>query len=220
MSKAAKSGVVFLLTAVLVGLVLLYVFGFLRSRPPDVQAVTGSGGRVASITLQTVGAMGTAPHPDWVSYLAKNPQGHWIHSTILNVPANALIHVTVYQFDSASGLRNPFWGKPEGTVGGTMQVDGKSLSVLNPDLASHTFAIPQLGVSVPLMGIPDSAPNPCAAAPCPLSTSHETITFSFRTGAPGTYRWQCMVPCAFGFLFGFGGPMQTIGYMDGLLHVH
>jgi hypothetical protein len=27
------------------------------------------------------------------------------------------------------------------------------------------------------------------------------------------------VPCAAGFLAGFGGPMQTIGYMDGFLEV-
>jgi hypothetical protein len=27
------------------------------------------------------------------------------------------------------------------------------------------------------------------------------------------------VPCAAGWVFGFGGPMQTIGYMDGFLNV-
>jgi hypothetical protein len=27
------------------------------------------------------------------------------------------------------------------------------------------------------------------------------------------------VPCAAGFILGFGGPMQSLGYMDGLLHV-
>ncbi len=37
--------------------------------------------------------------------------------------------------------------------------------------------------------------------------------------APGHYRWQCFVPCAAGFIYGFGGPMQTIGYMDGFLNV-
>ena len=46
-----------------------------------------------------------------------------------------------------------------------------------------------------------------------------TITFSFRTGKRGTYRWQCFVPCAAGFILGFGGPMQTMGWMDGLLEV-
>jgi hypothetical protein len=27
------------------------------------------------------------------------------------------------------------------------------------------------------------------------------------------------VPCAAGFLDGFGGPMQTLGYMDGFIDV-
>jgi len=33
------------------------------------------------------------------------------------------------------------------------------------------------------------------------------------------YRWQCFVPCGLGFLYGNGGPMQTIGFMDGFLEV-
>ena len=40
-----------------------------------------------------------------------------------------------------------------------------------------------------------------------------------HAGKPGHYRWQCFVPCAAGFIYGFGGPMQTIGYMDGFLNV-
>ena len=52
-----------------------------------------------------------------------------------------------------------------------------------------------------------------------MSKAHRTITFTFKTGAPGHYRWQCFVPCAAGFIYGFGGPMQTIGYMDGFLNV-
>ena len=47
-----------------------------------------------------------------------------------------------------------------------------------------------------------------------MSTAHTTITFTFRTGKKGHYRWQCFVPCAAGFVLGFGGPMQSIGYMD------
>ena len=35
----------------------------------------------------------------------------------------------------------------------------------------------------------------------------------------GLYRWQCFVPCAAGFIQGFGGPMQTVGYMDGFIKV-
>ena len=199
-------------------LIGLYVSLFLESNPPPVQAAV-AGQHQASLTLQTVADVGHGPEPDWVSYYARNPSGRWVHSTILRVPAHAVIHVTVFQFDGASGLRNPIWGQPRGTVGGTMSVDGKPMKVLNPDLASHTFAIPGLGVSVPLDAIPDDAPNQCSVAPCPLNQAHRTIKFSFRTGNPGKFRWQCFVPCAAGFIFGFGGPMQSIGFMDGELEV-
>ena len=55
--------------------------------------------------------------------------------------------------------------------------------------------------------------------PCSLDQAHTTVTFMIRTGNRVAIRWQCFVPCAAGFIDGFGGPMQTIGYMDGFLHV-
>jgi hypothetical protein len=153
-----------------------------------------------------------------VSYLARDSQGKWRHSTGLTVPANSLVTMTIYQFDTATGLRNPYWGGPRGIVG-EMTVDGKPVSTLDPDLASHTFAIPDLSLTVPLKGVPDDAKNQCSVAPCTLADAHTTITFTFRTGKAGTYRWQCFVPCAAGFILGFGGPMQSVGYMDGYLNV-
>ncbi len=203
--------------AVAAGLIAWYVVSYVLSMPPTV-AIASSGGTV-DLTMQTVAGYGHAPHPDWVSYLVKNDQGKWVHSTIFKLPANSLVNVTVYQFDTATGLRNPFLGQPRGVVGGTFTLDGKTLDVLDPDLASHTFTVPDLGVSVPLAGVADNAPNQCSAAPCPLSTAHRTITFQFHTGAPGTYRWQCFVPCGAGWIFGNGGPMQTVGWMDGFLKV-
>ncbi|HEX6490355.1 MAG TPA: hypothetical protein VF002_03145 [Gaiellaceae bacterium] len=197
-------------------LIAYYVVGYLMITPPVVAATGSSAG--ASMTLQTVATIGFGPHPDWVSYLVKNPQGKWVHSTNLRVPAHSLVHVTIYQYDTSTGLRNPFWGEPQGTVGDPT-LNGKPFKELNPDLASHTFAIPELGVSVPLEGISATAKNACSVAPCTLKETHNTIVFSFRTGKKGLYRWQCMVPCAAGFIFGFGGPMQSLGYMDGLLHV-
>jgi hypothetical protein len=100
-----------------------------------------------------------------------------------------------------------------------MGVDGKVVDSIDPASTSHTFAIPQLGVYVPLPGVADNASNQCSQAPCTLTEAHRTITFSFRTGARGRYRWQCFVPCAAGFVTGFGGPMQTFGYMAGFLTV-
>ena len=100
-----------------------------------------------------------------------------------------------------------------------MRINGKPATSIQPDKASHTFAVPQLGVLVPLKGVPDSAKNACDEWPCTQQQAHQTITYTFRTGAPGRYRWQCFVPCAAGWIDGFGGPMATIGYMDGFLHV-
>jgi hypothetical protein len=217
MSRSARLAAVAAGTVFGVALIVYYIVSYLVVTPPSI--ASSGGAPTTKITLQTVASLGFGPHKDWVSYLVQKPTGKWVHSTVLHVPANSTVNVTIYQFDTATGLRNPFWGQPRGTVGGTMSVDGKTLNVLNPDLASHTFAIPDLGVSVPLKGVADDAKNQCGVAPCTLAEAHTTVKFSFKTGKPGKYRWQCFVPCGAGFPLGFGGPMQSLGYMDGYLMV-
>jgi hypothetical protein len=205
-------------TAAAVVLVGFYV-AVLARQPATVSASEGPG-RSAEVTLQTVGALGPRyKRSTWVSYLARRDDGEWVHSTHLKVPANSLVRVTIHQYDSATGLRNPFFARPQGTTDGVMHLDGKPVDVIDPDLTSHTFAIPQLGVFVPLPGVADNAPNQCSEAPCTEEQAHRTITFTFRTGKKGRYRWQCFVPCAAGFIAGFGGPMQAFGYMAGYLDV-
>ena len=198
-----------------------YIANWLMSGPPAQHPVASGTGTSKSVklTIQTVAAVGPklSSNPDWVSYLIQQ-HGKWVRSTIWTVPANSTVHVTVYQFDGDSGLRNPFMGKVRGTVGNSMSVNGKKMKVLDPDLASHTFAIPQLHLIVPLKGVADDAPKQCGYAPCSMSQAHNTITFSFHVGHKGHYRWQCFVPCAAGWLYGFGGPMQTLGYMDGFIN--
>lgn len=215
-----RAGLIVAGSFVVIGGVLtaIYVALFLAVLPPTVEA-KAEGPKEASLTLQTVAEIGHGENADWVSYFVKNPQGKWVHSTIFKVPAHALVHVTVDQFDGDSGLRNPLWGQPRGVVGKEIEVNGKKIKVLNPELASHTFAIPELGVSVPLEGVEEEAPNQCSYAPCGEDKAHNVIKFTFRTGRPGKFRWQCFVPCAAGFIFGFGGPMQSIGYMDGEVEV-
>jgi hypothetical protein len=216
--KLAGVAFVVALAGVLIG---FYITGYLVSGPkpfhPPVQA--GATPSV-NLTLQTVAAVGPqlAPNADWVSYLVRNKSGTWERSTVWRLPANAIVHVTIYNFDGASGLRNPFFGRPRGLVGPEL-IDGQRLVAMPPDQPSHTFAVPALGVLVPIAPVGDKAKNQCGYAPCDLSMAHRTITFTFRTGKRGHYRWQCFVPCAAGFLYGFGGPMQTIGYMDGFLDV-
>jgi hypothetical protein len=210
--------VVTLIVCVLLG---LYVGVYLTSSPGDGTAAAAETAGSTHLYLATVAAAELSdPHPTWVSYYAVDAgDRNWRHATTYTVPANSVVHVTLFQYDSQTGLRNPFIGQATGTVGGGFLLNGKPTVAIDPNAASHVFAIPQLGVSVPLMGIPDSAKNPCANAPCSLSNDHETITFSFRTGRPGLFRWQCFVPCAAGFIQGFGGPMQTVGYMGGFIRV-
>lgn len=203
---------------VLLALVAVYAIGFLFSAPSQSVAATSANGG-AHLTLQTVPSFGHAPDPDWVSYLAQDSSGHWQHSTIYQIPAHTMITVTLYQYDTATGLRNPFLAQVRGTQGDAATLNGKSFQTLNPDLTSHTFTVPQLGISVPLAGVDSNAKNQCSAAPCDTSQAHTTITFKFMSPGPGTYRWQCFVPCALASYYGFGGPMQTSGWMSGYFKV-
>jgi hypothetical protein len=207
------------LAGILIG---FYISGYLvgNSKPFTPRVSSGAPPSV-HLTIQTVAAVGPvlAPNANWVSYLIRDDGGHWLRSTVWKLPANTLVHVTIYNFDGASGLRNPLFARAQGVDGNTMVVDGKTLTALNPDDASHTFAVAQYGLVVPIAAVPDGAKNPCGFAPCSLSSDHRTIQFTFHTGAKGHYRWQCLVPCAAGWIDGFGGPMQTIGYMDGFLDV-
>jgi hypothetical protein len=219
--KLLGIGIGVVVFGVLIG---FYVASWATSYPKSIAAISTrkvAGFSGTQLTLQTVAAIGpkySPSNPDWVSYLVLD-HGKWVHSTVFKVPANSLVHVTVYQYDGDSGLRNPFLAQVQGTIGGTETVDGKTITKIDPEEASHTFAVPQLGVFIPLPGVPEEAKNQCEFAPCLTSEAHRTITFAFRTGAKGRYRWQCFVPCAAGWIDGNGGPMQTLGYMDGFLDV-
>jgi hypothetical protein len=211
--------------AVLGVAIALYVADWATSFPESIAAVRAPASVGGSqLTLETVAELGakeSPQHPTWVSYLIKS-NGKWVRNPVFTVPANSVVHVTLYEFDSQTGLRNPFLSQVQGTIGGTMTVNGKTVNSIAPEEAAHTFAVPELGVFVPLPGITEAEEekNACEAAPCePSASAHNTITFSFRTGKKGVYRWQCFVPCAAGYIDGNGGPMQTLGYMDGFLKV-
>jgi hypothetical protein len=197
----------------------LYIGLYLINVPGSVAATQSSSG--TSLYLATVpAAKGTDPHSTWVSYYAVSPSStNWVHATTYTLPANTVVHVTIYQYDGQSGLRNEFLSQSSGTIGNNFLLNGKPTQAIDPTTASHVFAVPAIGLSVPLEGVAANAKNPCSNAPCPLSNTHFTIQFSFKTPGKGLYRWQCFVPCAAGFIQGFGGPMQTVGYMDGFLKI-
>lgn len=196
----------------------LYIGLYLINVPGSVAATsTASGSQLYVATVAT--AEQSDPHNTWVSYYGVDASsGNWRHDTTFEVPANTLVHMTIYQYDTATGLRNPFFSQPSGTVGPVL-MNGKPTTVVDPTSPAHTFAIPQIGLSIPLPGVSSSAKNPCAQAPCALSNDHVTVSFTFRSPGKGLYRWQCFVPCGAGFIQGNGGPMQTVGYMGGFLKV-
>ena len=159
------------------------------------------------------GASGGA-HPDWVSY---GP------STNLHVPAHSLVTVTIDQYDGGEKITNPYFAKVHGTVDGTMTVDGKTQTGTDPDAVGHTFTIhaapgnqDPLFVSVPLPAVPDTAPT---AADTGYPKRPHVVVFSFVTGGPGEYVWNCEYPCGDGYYAKFGGPMSTQGYMSGTVTV-
>ncbi len=222
MSRAGKLGIVFSLFALAVGLVVFTAMSFLRTEPPTVDLAAGhQPGRPVHLTVETVGSVGYGVHPQWVSYLVKAPNGQWVQSTLWNLPAHTKIDVTIYQYDSGSPLRNQQVGQVYGTDGGTATLNGKTIRLVNSNAGSgvgHTFSVPSLGINVPLAGV--SGNKICSAAPClPNQWPHNEVKFSFTTPGVGQYRWQCFVPCGLSYLYGNGGPMQTIGYMGGFLKV-
>lgn len=218
--------VLVVVVAILSALVTAFITGFVVKFPYTITSQVASQPRVATVPGQTetfihievVGAVGAAienprpddPHPTWVGYLP---------TTTYKVPANSVVTMVIDQEDTPSGLRNPFWATAQGLVGGTFHMsyydnngnaqEGDFSKLDDPANAAHTFAIPDLGVFVPLEGVNAAAP----------ANSFNQITFSFRVGKAGTYHWQCFVPCGSGTIYGNGGPMQTLGYMGGFLVV-
>jgi hypothetical protein len=216
--NARRLTVTLVLTALMCAAIGIYIGLYLTNVPGSVAAsTTASGSQLYLATVATAEA--SDPHNTWVSYYGVDANSqNWQHRTTFVVPANTLVHVTIYQYDTATGLRNPLWSQPTGTVG-SATINGKPVQVVDPTTPGHTFAIPQIGLSVPLPGAPSNAKNLCSQAPCSLSQAHNTVSFTFRTPPKGLYRWQCFVPCGAGFIEGNGGPMQTVGYMGGFLKV-
>jgi len=209
----------FFVVAVVVIVVL--VIGFTK-QPPTVDYSNAQSGQPVDVTLQTVGAYGSAPHPTWVSYLIKDPStGQWVHTSYFQVPAHTRVNMTIIQYDSGSPLRNQQTGMVTGTAGKVALLNGKPFHVYNSNAGNgvgHTFSIPTLGINVPLVGNNANA-NLCSAAPCTEKSPHNVLKFSFTSPGSGSYPWQCFVPCGLGFLYGNGGPMQTNGYMAGFMKV-
>jgi hypothetical protein len=222
MSLPVRIGALVLAFLAVAAVTAFVVVHYLLAKPVTEVYHAGSSGQV-NITLQEDPQNTVTSKPDWVSYFIKSPStGKWVHTTIFQVPADTRVNVTIYGYDGCTPLRNPFFGKVTGTIGGVEYVDGVKTSVINSWSGcnvGHTFSIPGIGLNVPMASPSNPNANLCATSPC-TSGPRRVMKFSFMTPKKaGVYFWQCRIPCGGGFLDGFGGPMQTIGYMTGNMEV-
>jgi len=235
--RAAVLTVAFLLV---VGLGVFVGYYYIGSATTQLQTIhyTASGGQV-NVMLQEDPQNDSATTPDWVTYYTQDPTTkQWVHTTLFSVPANTKVNVTIYGYDGCTPLRNNYWSQVQGVTGNTVTVQqfSKNNTPLGPAQpessinswsacnVGHTFAIPELGLYVPVASpnANDSVNNLCGSSPCTPTSggAYSLETFSFMSPSQtGSYRWQCLVPCGGGFLNGNGGPMQTLGWMAGFMDV-
>src|SRR5579859_5303328 len=137
-------------------------------------------------------------HKDWPAFAP---------GTVV-VPANSLVTLTIRNYDLGDTplpKGSPF-STVQGTVGNVAYADGHAFTAVALAKVAHTFTIPLLNINVPLPG--DSA----------TGKPYSEVTFTFRTGAAGSYYFRCFDPCGTG-ASGWNGPMLTKGYMLGTLTV-
>jgi hypothetical protein len=224
MSLRVRVGTLLVAFLAVVGLAIFAVSQWLLAGPPVITASAAPGHQV-NLVLQEDAQTTVSNRPDWVTYFIQDPTTKkWVHTTLFKVPAGATVNVTVLGYDGCTPPRNPFFGNVTGTVGNVEYINGQRVSTLNGwynCAIGHTFSIPGVGLNVP-MGSPTTLAannNLCSSSPC-TSGPHATMKFSFKAPTtPGNYMWQCRVPCGLGYLDGFGGPMQTFGYMTGNMEV-
>ena len=228
MSLPVRVGTLLVAFLAVVGGAIFVVIHYLLAGPPTVvfgAGVKANSGQVVNVVMQEDPQTSSGSRPDWVSYFIQNPSTHaWVHTTLFQVPAGSQVHMTILGYDGCTPLRNPYWGRVTGTTGNLEYVNGKATGLLNSwgqCAVAHTFSIPGIGLNVPVASPPTLAENNnlCGTSPC-TTGPHTTVTFDFTSPkSPGSYFWQCRIPCGLGFLDGFGGPMQTIGYMTGQMEV-
>ena len=176
------------------GLVLVFLWA-----GPSVLAPQNPVRPASHVALDIMPVRAGGPPENYAAYLP---------ATALRVPARSLITVTIRNFDlDPTPVPNGSpYARVQGTVGNVAYADGAPYGALDRLGIAHTFTVPDLHLNVPIPG--RSASGKPAV----------TVTFSFRTGAPGIYRWRCFDPCGTE-ADGLSGPMADVDSMQGTLTV-
>jgi hypothetical protein len=229
-SPARKTGPLGLILTVVIALVAFGVVAFLfhtqyYTSPAGTLVATPVGSAtVNGQTLQHV-TLAFNTYPDstgMVNGKPIHPSGNsawpaYGPTNQFQVPAHALVTVTVRQYDSGGSLNNPWFATVRGTLGNVARVNGKLVHSIDPNNVGHTFTVrgvpgtdPAFFLNVPLPAVPgnNQADN----------GQYESVTFSFISGSKGTYAWNCEFPCGTQ-VASFGGPMGAFGFMSGFIHV-
>ncbi|QQE79881.1 hypothetical protein [Alicyclobacillus sp. SO9] len=127
----------------------------------------------------------------------------------LTLPENKDVTITVQNFDDGGAAIPSGGNKVQGTVSGTMTVDGKAVSSVPVKKVAHTITIAQTS-SFKGLNIPIEART--------SSERSNSIVFTFHTPSkPTQLKWQCDAACGSGSS-GMGGVMdlsKNPGYMNG-----
>lgn len=169
-----------------------------RALHPVGRSVIASPALPSYVTGTTI-SLRDAPgsQTDWPAYTPSD----------LYVPAQSLVTLTIRNYDLGDTplpTTSPY--RAVQGIQGRATVDGRPYVALDPDKVAHTFTIPALHLSIPIPG--DAAPG----------ATFVSVTFTFKTGNAGVYRWQCFAPCGQG-PDGDSGTMDTMGDMVGNLIV-
>lgn len=169
-------------------------------------AISGTGSHQYNITLvitnQNYLASVCQDQPAY--FVLEN--GKLVSSAQIYLPGNALIQMTIIDYDSGPGTVASGYNKVMGTMNNTEYVlnntnvngtttQGHWVSTVSSQHLAHTFTIPSIGLNIMVPG-------------------HATVVAYFHTPKTGVLSWRCEVNCGTG-PSGWGGAMETPGYMEG-----
>jgi len=228
-ARARPVGLILTLVVALVATAGIGAFFWSQSysSPSGTEVAQSSGTAVVNGVAMPHVTLSFATYPDStgsVNGVAIHPNGNpsWPAYGMTNefqVPAHALVTVTVRQYDSGGALNSPWFAQVRGTVGNVATVNGKVVSSVDPNNVGHTFTV---------RGTPGTDPGFFLNVPLPAETAAGTnqtdndqpvvVQFSFVSGSTGVYAWNCEYPCG-SMVASFGGVMGAYGYMSGFIHV-